>query len=286
MKVERIDNIYVGDDCCQIMLPSMNNITVLNKDGILYHRNEVTPYYINKYLDDYRKNAFPYSSIPEHNKFIFPNKVRYINQLFEYNCDYFVFGTGYECGVQLNALKDNDEAIFIKSNIYEGKCMESYKKYDELEKLFIGSDDEQVFNIDLDGRIINDKVIPSQELIASFIRMCLIVDNIIEDDCYIDYYDLNNFDLDISLLDIPVINVRIKNNKISLKKVSIDILGINSYHVLEEDIPINKYNLEWIKGKNIRTNNTFNPKISRLLNPDIPYENIVRENNKVKKLKK
>ena len=31
MKVERIDNIYVGDDCCQIMLPSMNNITILNR---------------------------------------------------------------------------------------------------------------------------------------------------------------------------------------------------------------------------------------------------------------
>ena len=283
MKVERIDKIYVGDDCCQIMLPSMKNITVLNKDGIVYHRNEITPYYINKYLDDCRKNVFPYSSIPEHNKFIFPNKVRYINQLLNYDEDYYIFGTGYGCGMRCNCLHNGESAILIKSFIKDGNCFKSYKSLDELESLFTG-DDEIIYNLTLDGMIINNKVIPSKEEIINSLRMYLIMNNIFADDFYIDYYDLNNIKLDMPLLDTPIINVRIKDNNIVIKKISIYIIEINKYRVIEVDIPVNKYNLDFLK--NMKKTNTFDVKISRLLNPDIPYENIVMERNKIKKIKK
>ena len=284
MKVERINNLYVSDDCCQIMLPSMNNITILSKDGIIYHRNELTPFYINKYLEDCRRNIFPYSSIPEHNKFIFPNKIRFVNQVLNYDDVYYAFGTGYGKGMELCVLKDKESAIFVKRFIQNGKCSQSYKKLDELESLFTGYDDEIVYNITLDGIIIRDRVVPSKDEIIDSLRIHLILQNINDDYFYLDYYDFKNIQLDIALLDNPIINVRIKDNKIFIKKISIYMIELDKYYVVEEDIPVNKYNLEWIKNINVRTNNTFDVKISRLINPDIPYEDIEMEKNKVKKI--
>lgn len=37
--VQKIESHYVGDDCVQIMAPYKNEITIFNKDGILFSHN-------------------------------------------------------------------------------------------------------------------------------------------------------------------------------------------------------------------------------------------------------
>ena len=283
--VKKLDNLYVGSDCIQLMIPSLKNITIFDSHEIIYHHNEYTDFQINKYLEDDRRFSFPYSSIPMHNRFIFPNMFKFVNQLFNYNDSYFVFGDGFGNGIQYCALKDGSDAILIKSFIKDGERREYYKDYDELESLFTSCDDEIVYNMIINGRIINDKVIPSKKIISDILKAELRMDEVYETGYYsiFDNYDLENIVLNDSLFESPLINVKIKDNKIVIKKYFIYCININKYRVVEVDVPIIKYDLNDIKKMNFNINNTSKVRISRLLNPDIPYEKIVSEKNKVKK---
>lgn len=50
--VRKIENQYVGDDCVQIMIPYEDALTVFDQNGVLFHAQNNSRLYINKYLED------------------------------------------------------------------------------------------------------------------------------------------------------------------------------------------------------------------------------------------
>ena len=64
--IRRIPKHYVGDGFVQYMVAYKQSLTILNKNTILYHHVAGNLVLTNKYLEDRRRNQFPYSNITTH----------------------------------------------------------------------------------------------------------------------------------------------------------------------------------------------------------------------------
>ena len=81
--------------------------------------------------------------------------------------------------------------------------------------------------------------------------------------------------------------VRISNTKdIDLKYLHVDYVADDCYEVVEEYIPVRKYNLDMVKCLVKKEQNTAEPKISLSQNPNISKQDLKLAKQKVKELKK
>lgn len=149
--VQKIPKCYVGEDCIQIMFPFTESIIVCEKEAVLteeyirccYDVNDRNGDVINKYLEDERKNTFPYSNIPVHTSRNGFKKVYYVNQLLNFDEDYYCIVDrelytedegGYECSlgyfIHAYLIKDNDDVLLV-SQYY---CLDVFDKYDRYKK--------------------------------------------------------------------------------------------------------------------------------------------------------
>lgn len=152
--VEKIPKCFISDDCVQVMIPFTKGITIYDKDSFM-GKDIVCRYYvdgsksaINKYLNDDRRHNFPYCDIPLFCSSYGFKKVYYVNQLFEYDTDYWCFVDhvvkrmeGYKTTftdgyfVHLYLIKDKEDVLLVSqyydynlSNRYNS-IKSDFKKY-------------------------------------------------------------------------------------------------------------------------------------------------------------
>lgn len=107
-----VNPIYCSDDFFQIMLGYKNFLILFNSNEYIYYRNFGKPglEYINCYLEDDRKDTFPYSNIPEHVKMNgFFSNCHFTNQVLELEKPYLCFFDG--CAEELVGYKENNGVL-------------------------------------------------------------------------------------------------------------------------------------------------------------------------------
>lgn len=105
--VQKIPNCYVGENYAQVMIPFTNSILIhvgdsFERDNIIcsYNMKDKGIVVVNKYLEDERKNSFPYSDIPLHASYRGIKRTYHVNQLLDFDQDYW-------CLVDYDVIKDN-----------------------------------------------------------------------------------------------------------------------------------------------------------------------------------
>ena len=295
---QRIKSQYVGENCIQISIPYVKGLTIFDKDGIVYHQLDKSDNYTNKYLDDERKNNFPYSNIPIYYRKKPGYNVTYINQLYDFNKPYIIVGNG---GIREHyAIKENDEALLVNRLINLNDGIETLKTRLEVEELFDKKNNEEIYIMGFDGAIADRNIpVSSEEKIHNIIK-----DKISE---YIDYLhshfvtipayyrftksSIENFNFgNDEIMDVELFNgviVKITDfTGIELKRLNVKYLKDDCYKVMENDIPIREYNLEMVKCLAKKIYETKEPKISLFQNPNISKQDLKEANQKVKELKK
>lgn len=309
--VQKINSWYVGKDCAQVMVPYKNAITILDRNGIVYHHKEGSYVFINKYITDDRRKIFPYHSIPTHYTRFVDGKYQYTNQLFDFGQPYIRINDGNL--IESYVVKDKREALLINKVMPIVKKT-TFKTREEIEEIFRQptKENEQIYYLYTSGAMShnNEFVISSEQEIFDYVKKQLSknIDDFrkymeTEPESYVSrYFDVNNFFLQfieksINKLDLNdyKMNVRLDNETILLVKTNetdISIQGLDIYFIVPNyykvdsyDIPITKYTLEQLKYLTPKIYKTKEPKISLKLNPGITKEDLNREKKLVKKLK-
>lgn len=303
--VQRINSWYVGEDCAQVMIPYKNAITILDKNGIIYHHKEGSEVFVNNYVNDERRKDFPYHNIPTHyTKFAFRGRYHYANQLFNFEQPYIRINDGYL--IESYVVKDKREALAISKvmPIYKST---SFKTREELDKLFQQPSDknERLYYLYLSGEmpINNEFNVPNEKEIFDYIKMQLAksVDGFRDyvksnpESIVGSYLRENGFFLDfaehsISTLDLNEykLNLELNNgNTILLAKtngVDITLQGVDVYFIAPDyykvdifDLPVTKYTLEQLKYLAQKIEKTKEPRITLSVNPGITKEDVKRE---------
>lgn len=114
--VKKIDSQYIGEDCVQVMVPYKESLIVFDENGILYAHKEGQKARKNKYLQDERRNQFPYSKIPMHyRKVNLFDKMHYANQLFDFEKPYICIT---DKGMfQIFIAREDDEVFLVHTNM-------------------------------------------------------------------------------------------------------------------------------------------------------------------------
>lgn len=314
--VQRIENHYVSDDCIQIMAPYKNEITIFNKDGIVFSHNVDSHITINKYMEDERRKQFPYSNIPTHySKIGLFGKINFANQLFDFEVPYIRVGDGSI--IESFAVKDQDKALLI-NRVISGTKKTGYVTREELEDLYTKSTDKFILHLEDPKyvgeetlRISNFQPFASEEKIRNFIEKQIVngvkdfrnyvkdcpgstvVHYLLEHPVFLDYVEqsINNFDLTNMKFNIPLkgnraIIVRTDENDISIQYVEANFVSVNNYRVDIIDLPVNKYTLEQLKHLSPMILKTKEPKIPLRLNPGVTKQDIQEAKQMVKTLRK
>ena len=266
--IKRIPSYYVGEDCAQIMIGYHDNLTIFNKDGVFFHSYYKRPdSYVNHYLDDERNKQFPYANIPTFNGRKKGQKMTYVNQLFNFDESYVLFGGG-GLATEEYVVRDSNEALFIKNVLQPKDNIDLIKRY-QLEKLFEKKDDnEKLFFIEPYGGIFNgplDVLLPNEKTIK-------------EEKVKGEVYSFNN--------GYPIIMVRINNGEIKIEAIVVDYIKDNCYRINKTDLPLTKYTLNMVKCLGYKIMDMKDIRIPLFGNPNIKRSD-VRENKRlVKKLKK
>jgi len=312
--VQRIRSCYVGDDCVQLSIPYDNAITILNKDGIMYHHKEGSDFFVNKYTEDERRKQFPYHNIPTYyEKSAFKTITRYTNQLLEFDVPYFRINNGSI--VQNYIIKDKNEALSI-SRVAPLIQETEFKTREELEKLFQPPTDknENLYLIFMNGTMpVNNEIqIASEDKILEQLKKDLsqnvedfkdyvvsepmsTVGSYLNNHPFFLYFveqsisnlDLKNYNLDISITgNHPIVLVKTNGKDINIKAVSCSFVTSDCYKVDIYDIPVAKYTLDQLKYLAPKIIDTRDPKISLKLNPGVSEEDIKNAKQMVKNLTK
>ena len=130
--VEKMHSHYVADDYIQIMLAYHNYLLLFGNNDLMYFRNFIESHPSisegsrNVYLDDERKNNFPYSQIPEHiERVLLFRKLNFVNQILDFEKPYIRINDGFI--TKMTAFKDGDEAI-VHTKILNGKLCDKRTK--------------------------------------------------------------------------------------------------------------------------------------------------------------
>lgn len=321
-RVQKIDKPYVSDDCIQVMVPYEKKITILNQDGILFHSQNGSNVYINKYLQDPRRMRFPYFNIPTHYSKIGNQKYSFTNQLLEYEKPYIYVRNGFLS--ESYAIKDNSQAFLIEK-VLHSKGTTKYMTYDELLNFFMKSNEnEHVYYVYIDGSIPNpNSFFPSKGQIHSYvqtihtqIRTSLEKNVKYFREYQIDYpndevsiylknnplflnyveasikntgfghlnLSLLNFNIDIKSISNMLI-VRINNGNITIQGVCVVFICENTFAVDIYDVPVTKFVLEQLKYVP-KINVVREPRIPLKLNPGVSREDIKEAKQMVRSLKR
>ena len=294
------------------MLYYKKNLTILNKDGIIYSHENGPHASINKYVEDERRKQFPYSNIPTHyKKKVLVGKVNCTNQLLNFEEPYIRIS---DSGIgESFAVKDKEEALVIHK-ILTGNKRSVYVTREELEEVFSNSpsEKEKKYIIYLDNESMNMgelNPLESEEKIYNSVKS-QIIKNIAEFKKYINNhytsrvgwylyqnplfldfvkqsiqdFDLNKMKFNIELMGGKAIILKSNGSDMTMQYVSANFVNLNNYKIDIVDIPINKYTLEQL-NKSPKIMKTKEPRIPLKLNPDISKEDIKEAKQMVKSLK-
>lgn len=311
-KYEYASNIrshYVGDNYLQVMLPYKKAITVIDEHGVLFHKKKGSYLTINKYLNDERKNKFPYSNIPEHKMITSRGVIRYTNQLLEFNKPYIIITSGLI--LEEYAVKNDDDAILVTKAIVP---QEEEKKFtlDELRE-FVYRRDSIYKKFSFDSGIYDGiPLIPEETKIIKGVRdfffknytninhsqllsewgQCSIKRSTSLNDSLCNFLK-DNYPLeDILNAYVPVILndciivYKDDNGINSVKAVESAMEDIGSYRTIIYNFPITHYTLEEAKSilQANKNRTTKEPRINSFLNKGIDKELIKLEKEQVKEL--
>lgn len=271
--VQRIPEYYVEDDYFQIMLGYQYLMALLGKEHFKY-LDWPNMELINTYINDKRKDIFPYSNIPIHKKRILFKKYNMINQLLSFERPYLSFSN--EGITYYFALKDGNEALLITGvpKINPDKHKDISMTRDELTEL-LSLKKRQVIYIKgkwCDGLQLSE---PSELLEGYKASLLDRIKRLEQDDILVDAINISMIDKipasHITLFE-PFLLINVKENgDISFLKISFKTSNGNIYTVSIDEIELPKYSLSQAKNmSNAIYINGKEPKISRILNPDIP----------------
>lgn len=303
--VGRINKQYVADDYIQIMLAYRTYLLLFGNNSLMYYKNYIDTdpltrnLSVNAYLDDERKNIFPYSQIPKHIERVSLFRKLYlysVNQILDFEEPYIRINDGII--TKITAFKDGNEAL-VHYKILNGNFCNRKSKIitrEEIEKYFeTGSLDQLDENeykknriFDLDGMLF-DNVQDFAKLEQKWIDIEKEwLSSLIDKSSYHEKAKkelkgaISNMD-DISPTNLPLkymIKFK-KNGEIVIDAFSIKYLERGKYEIILDNIPVTIERLSMIKEKGLVIKNMKEPKISRLLNPSIPKEQLIEEKRRV-----
>lgn len=297
--VDHISSHYVSSDCVQLMIGYKNFMTMFNKGGIQYHQVPNSTYDINSYLSDERRILFPYNDIPLHYGRVGMSKYTYTNQLLNFEEPYITVSDN--AIIERMAILDKDDA-FVVSNVLPIRKRFIRMTREELEDLFRTKNEngEMSFVMQPDGYLwhydsFGNFLITEKEIVELAKEE---LQGVLDADVLDNYaFTANWLSKNISRLDIEsipkvgleldgVILVKIINGNISLQRIiSVDFVGPNKYEVIIADLPLMEQAPTRESLRMLGINDLKEPRISRLLNPNIDH-NLVRANKRlVRRLK-
>ena len=310
--VKRIDNVYVGNDCVQVMTPYKNRLTILNRNGIIYDGNK-SGVLIHSYLDDDRKNQFPYSNIPIHTaKSGMFDTVTYANQLFDFGEPYIRVCDGNV--IESYILKDKDGAIIV-NKLLAGTPTISYVTRQEAENVFGESSTDKgkkfiIYLNDLNVGTGSLHPLASEEKINEVIKKELsstlkdlkrfikemptneVSSYLSSHPWFLNFVEETsqdiNFDelkMDIALKGGHAIIVRLDEENISAQEVEIRYVSNNKYKLITTPLSLFEYNIDVINKMYPVIGKVKNHRISLHLNPDIHKSDLKSAQQKVKKMR-
>lgn len=301
--VAKMHSHYVADDYIQIMLAYRDYLLLFGNNDLMYFRNFIESHPSisegsrNVYLDDERKNNFPYSQIPEHiERVLLFRKLNFVNQILDFEKPYIRINDGFI--TKITAFKDGDEAI-VHTKILNGKLcdektktitreeLETYLKTGSLEQLDENEyEDTSIF--DMNGKLYNPRLELEQKWIdEEKERLSRIID---ESDRYKESTK-NELQRAISTLDdispfvlTPKIMIKFKQNgEVKIDAFVVKYLERGKYEIALADLPVTMESLSMIKSKAelpvIKT--MKEPKISLSLNPNVTKEQLQEERAKI-----
>lgn len=298
--VQRIKNNYVCDDCIQIMIPHLGDtISILNSDGMTYHVEPNSSFFVDKYVSDPRKEQFPYSQISTHREVLKGKKVEFINQLYDFNRVYIIIADNEIR--EYFVVKDGEEALMVTKHIipnYEQSQILNRAQFEELFKIANGG----IFYLDGRGGAngLTNFSLPSNERILNWYKEQLIEEKKEEQR----YYEIsgnneltNYFYRSIEKLtieDVPsdiifcegLILVSVEEGKKikSIKGINAKYMGPDKFIVEIYDFPITIYNLEHLQHlEQINSRKTLEPKFSRILNKKVNKEEVKKAKKLIRK---
>ena len=305
--IQKIEKHYVGEDCIQATLQYRDSITILDKNGILYHHLEGSHLNINKYISDNRRLLFPYNNIPTY--YTRKGLIKYNNtkQLFNYEEPYIEVRDWQI--IENFVIKDNDTAILIKTPLSSTKTIK-YMTRIELEKMFINTtSNQELFTM----RVDNGAIIPAEKVPMLYKKEEEIVEILQEGlkssitryrqdalerkvgipyFCQMETACLEKMIENITIEDIPmdlaldnenVVIIKTDGHDIIIQKISVKFMSINNYQVTITDIPVTKYTLEQIKDIVTKLTKIKGPRIPLYLNPKESNHNIEESKKLIKR---
>lgn len=312
--VQRIESHYVCDDCVQIMISYNNEMTVFNKRGIVFSHNLGEDIAINKYLEDERRNRFPYSNIPiHHEKTGLFGKIYKVNQLLDFEVPYISVGDG--CIIERYAVKDKNEALLVKK-VMSGTKKTSYITRKELEQLYTESEKKFILHLKDFGEVTrkssNLELFSGEERICDYIEKEIVKSvkdfreyaknfptstvgsYLLKHPSFLDFVEqsTNNLDLTNMRFNIPLngskaIMVSIDQDDMLIQFVETSFVSINNYRIDSIDLPVNKYTLKQLKDISSSTILKLKePKIPLRLNHGVTKQDIQKAKQMVKTKKR
>lgn len=300
--VEKMHSHYVADNYIQIMLAYRNYLILFGNSDLMYFKNfiESNPSIRegsrNVYLEDERRNNFPYSQIPEHIERVLFRKLNFVNQILDFEKPYIRINDGFI--TKITAFKDGDEAV-VHTKILNGKLcdektktitreeLETYLKTGSLEQLDENEyEDTSIF--DMNGKLYNPRLELEQKWIdEEKERLSRIID---ESDRYKESTK-NELQRAISTLDdispfvlTPKIMIKFKQNgEVKIDAFAVKYLERGKYEIALADLPVTMESLSMIKSKaELHVIKTMKePKISLSLNPNVTKEQLQEERAKI-----
>lgn len=300
--VMKINDCYVADDCVQIAYPYNECITILNTHGMLYHHKINSNFFVNEYLNDYRRTKFPFHNIPT---FYAKNELGYLNcftnQIFSYNKPYIII-KGNKI-IENYVVKDGAEALIISKQLptYKNTSVKTRKEVEEILEPAT-SIKSNVHNIYLNGSLPVEGIfnIDDEETIIQFAKENL-KENLTDLREYIKKYpssnvgeylnknplflnfieknlnteNVKNMDLNIPLLDDKmVITAKTNGNTIELEGLEITFVKNDKYIVDTYTIPVNQYTYEQIRFLAKEIINLGHPNIQLKHNPGVSKQDL------------
>lgn len=301
--VAKMHSHYVADDYIQIMLAYQNYLLLFGNNDLMYFKNFIESHPSiregsrNVYLEDERKNNFPYSQIPEHiERVLLFRKLNFVNQILDFEKPYIRINDGFI--TKMTAFKDGDEAV-VHTKILNGKLcdkrtktitreeLETYLKTGSLEQLDENEyEDTSIF--DMNGVLYNSRLELEQKWIdKEKERLSRIID---ENNRYKESTK-NELQRAISTLDdispfvlTQKIMIKFKQNgEMKIDAFVVKYLERGKYEIALADLPVTMESLSMIKSKAelpvIKT--IKEPKISLSLNPNVTKEQLQEERAKI-----
>lgn len=300
--VAKMHSHYVADDYIQIMLAYRNYLILFGNSDLMYFKNfiESNPSIRegsrNVYLEDERRNNFPYSQIPEHIERVLFRKLNFVNQILDFEKPYIRINDGFI--TKMTAFKDGDDAL-VHTKILNGKLcdkrtktitreeLETYLKTGSLEQLDENEyEDTSIFG--MNGTLCNPEIESEQKWIdLEKERLSRLID---ESDCY---KESTRSELQRAISTLDDISPFVLTQKAMIKfkqngEVKIDVFAIKylergKYEIALADLPVTMESLSMIKSKAelpvIKT--MKEPKISLSLNPNVTKEQLQDERAKI-----